>query len=727
MPAVIAFIPELIAAAATAAEVGAPLELASATMTGMGVFGSLGAAVAGGSLLSSVSGLALSVGLSYAANMLTSGRPSQPSQTSQTTVNESTAPRTRVYGRAMVGGARFIWQNVYYVTTTDFIGSNFSGRVSVLAHCQGPIDAIEQYWFSDEVGTFSAAPNFNKKQVLTPMGGLGFIHSMKGTGSQAVMSELVDVFSSFWGTNDRARGLCYTAAFYYVIDPTYYTTYYKSAEPFVRVVMRGSLVWDPRVGGQNPDDTWDNPTTWTWSDNPALCILDFLRHPDGRDKPRARIDVQSFIDFANLCDQTVSLKHGGTEKRYRLCGTYNLTDEPGSIQRRMLATCDGELYRTPDGLIGIRGGQWVAPTLTFQGDAILEYSLSQGTGKLSAFNDTTITYTSPDHDYQAVEADPWINAASQAVAGDLPTSLELDMVPSNGQARRLAKINDAKGNPAWRGSITLDVTGLNAITERMIRVTLPSDDLGIDETFLISKYSVSPDFTRVTLDVVSLHSTAYAWDPASEEGEAPPIAPTVEVSPTIPDPTGLALSVNTSTYGGVLASSINVSVTPPTDPTLRMLVQYAPTGTSNWISDLVAAGVWSFDTGVVAVGTYDVQVRFISTTTLQGNWTAISSITVASTSTAPGQPTALSASNASGTVTLGATAPNSSTVADVVFWRTSGATFSGATRLSTVYCAPNQVVVATDHPGTGTWRYWATAENSGGAASAATGPQTVTV
>ena len=60
MPAVIAFIPELIAAAATAAEVGAPLELASATMTGMGVFGSLGAAVAGGSLLSSVSGLALS-------------------------------------------------------------------------------------------------------------------------------------------------------------------------------------------------------------------------------------------------------------------------------------------------------------------------------------------------------------------------------------------------------------------------------------------------------------------------------------------------------------------------------------------------------------------------------------------------------------------------------------------------------------------------------------------
>jgi hypothetical protein len=530
-----------------------------------------------------------------------------------------------------------------------------------------------------------------------------------------------------WTSADRARGICYTAAIYISVESKNFLTIYKNGEPTLRVVMRMAKVYDPRTA-QNPNDTWDNPSTWTWSDNAALCILDYLRHPDGRNKPLSRIDLQTFIDFANLCDQSVTLKHGGTEKRYRLSGTYSLVDEPSAVMKRMLAACDGELYRTAAGLIGIRGGQWVDPTLTFQGDAILAFSLSQGTGKLVAFNRTTVTYTSPGHDFQQVETDPWVDAVSEATVGSLPTSLELDMVPSNGQARRLAKINAAKGNPDWRGQITLDVSGLNAITERVIRVILPDDDLALNVVFMVTKAQIAPDFSTVTLDVISLDSSAYAWDAASEEGEAPPIVPTVSTVTAIPAPSGFTAVATTGTYGGVVASSINVSVTAPADTSEQLIVQWAVSGSGHWIQGSAPAGVWTFNTGVLADGvTYDVQAKFVATTTMQGAWTSTATVTLAPSLSVPGVPSGLSGSNSGGTVTLGATSPNSSSVHHVVFWRASGTSFGAATRLSNAYCGPNQVVSSSDTPGTGTWHYWATAENAMGQASSPVGYITVTV
>lgn len=710
MPEALAIIPLLAA--------GGPLELAGATLGGIGVLGPFGTLLGGGTLLTTVSGLALSVGLSYAATLLTP-KPSQPNQSTQTTANESTAPRVRGYGRVMLGGARIFWDNVYAY------GASF--RATAIAHCMGPIDAVETYYFDDLVGGFASALALDAALSVTyPLAGLSVVETMRGTGVQAASGTALSYISA-WTSADTAKGLCYTVCIYHSVAQKDFLTNYKNGEPSLRIIARMSMVWDPRNGAQNPDDAWDNPTTWGYSDNPALCILDYLRHPDGRGKARSRIDVSTFIDFANLCDEAVPLKAGGTEPRYRIGGTYTLTDEPAGVMQRLLATCDGEIYRTAAGLIGIRGGKWIDPTLTFGGDSILAFSLTQGSGKMMAFNRTTITFTSPDHDFQLIEADPWVDVVSEGFLGSLATSLQLDMVPSASQSRRLAKINAAKANPDWKGQISLDISGLNAICERVITIAIPTDDLGLTETFLITTSSIAPDYTRVDLDVVSLSSAAYSWDAATEEGASPATLPTGATSPSIPVPS-LTLSAVGASYGGITAQSVQIVAAAPSDTSLRLVVQWRIASTGAWAQITPDPGIWTVNTGVISDGqSYDVQALFVATSTLQSGWSAISTIAVVASGTVPPAPTGLSATASGSVVTLGATAPNSSAVSAIAFWCTAGTSFAGATKVSTIYCAPNQTVVATNSPGTGTWRYWATAENSFASDSTQTGPQTVTV
>ena len=92
---------------------------------------------------------------------------------------------------------------------------------------------------------------------------------------------------------------------------------WPSKPPAVEVEGRWSRVWDPRVAGQGPN----NPASWGWRDNHALCVLDALRTYPVRPYLDANIHLASFMEGADVCDQSVALKSGGTEPRYRAAGT----------------------------------------------------------------------------------------------------------------------------------------------------------------------------------------------------------------------------------------------------------------------------------------------------------------------------------------------------------------------------------------------------------------------
>ncbi|HEV2557968.1 MAG TPA: hypothetical protein VGU45_05020 [Microvirga sp.] len=570
------------------------------------VVGALGIAGAIGTALTSVIAGALAIGASVAVQALTAKKPGDPRSTSgptpaaQVVLNQTTGPRVRGYGRAKLGGTRAFWDSR-------------EGRLyQVLMQHSGQIDAYETFFAGDlQLGIDGSGNN-----TAAPINDYLYLSSHTGDPNQGAASLMLNNWSDVWTTAHRLRGIAYlVTVFRSPGQETFSEKYPEGAMTPIRAIMRLSRVWDPRVSAQDPNDE----ATWAWSDNPALCILDYLRHPDGYRRSLADIDVPSFSAFASLCDQPIPLAAGGTEKRYRLWGIYSLTEDPSDVLRRMLATCDGELYQTHEGRIALRGGVWTPPTVMITEGEVLSHQLEQGNNRFGAFNELKIIYTSPLHDYQAMEAIPWIDLADQAERGVLQDDLTLDLVPSATQARRLAKIHTRKLNPRWRGTVRVAFgPGIDALGERTIRLVLP--ELQIDDAFQITRFSMAPDLTAVEMDVVTLGEEAYTWNPAIEERETPPIPQETTPDLTFPVPQTL-----TPTKVG---STIRVTVANPGRDDLTLHAQYRAGAGAVWQDMALVEGQYAAVSPNLAAGSYDVRARWRAAQQVAGEWTAIQSITI---------------------------------------------------------------------------------------------------
>lgn len=475
--------------------------------------------------------------------------PSIKTPQAQAVINQSTGPRIRGYGKALLGGTRAFFDSKS--------GTLFQ---IVMAH-HGEIDAWEYFKIGDRAVTPDANGDVTNRAFVWVDDSDNDQYAVRirehlGTPSQGADSMMTSVWSGVWTSDHRLRGIAYFAVrFRSPPGEDFQKIFPESYNTPVRGLGRLTKVYDPRDVSHDPDDE----STWEWSDNAGLAILDYLTHPDGMRLTKDDCDLDSFSAFADLCDDDIALSEGGSEKRYRLWGVYQLTDEPDTVVQAMRRTCDAEFYQTPEGKIGIRGGEWNAPTVTLRAYAvdgsatpdILGHSLEQGNNRFSAFNELKLTYTSPDHDFQSMEATAWVDAADQAERGVISSSLDLDFVPSPTQARRLAKIHIAKANPAWKGKIRCSLAALDAWGERTVRLVIP--ELEIDDAFYISKIELAPDLSGVELEVVTINEAAYSWTTA-EEGENPALPQETAPDLEFPVPQNAALAEDAGTAGLVMGT-----------------------------------------------------------------------------------------------------------------------------------------------------------------------------
>ena len=486
-------------------------------------------AAAAGLAANLVVGAAL-LGLSMALSPKV-GTPTIKTVQAQAVINQSIGPRVRGYGWALLGGTR------------AFFDSKDGYLYQAIMMHSGEIDAVESIRIGDRTVSLdddghvtTRAFTYKKDDGETTKYAIR-LATYLGTAHQEAAPLLKNTFPSIWSDEHRLRGIAYIVArFRSPPQADFQKIFPEGYNTPVRGLCRLTRVWDPR-----------NDQT-AWSDNAALCILDYLTHPDGFKKSRSDVDVESFKNFADICDEDIPLKAGGTEKRYRLWGVYQLTDEPEDILRKMRATCDAELYQNAAGKIAIRGGKWEPPTVTITDRDILGHSIEEGNNRFAAFNELKITYTSPTHDYQSVEATPWIDLADQDARGPLPSELDLDFVPSPSQARRLAKIHIAKSNPTWKGKIRTNLVGLNALGERTIRVILP--ELAIDDAFYVAGFSIDTELKFVEIEKMTISEAAYTWDPQTEEGENPAVP--AQTAPDLDFPIPVVMPLLVSSAGHIV-------------------------------------------------------------------------------------------------------------------------------------------------------------------------------
>lgn len=501
---------------------GAPLAIVNAVV-GVGT---------AGLLLHTAAYIAISVGLSYVSGILFRPQvPQQPSQ-GQQEIQQAVPPRVMHYGRLRFAG----FVGFYESRVIEDTGEPGLFKLNLLQAREA--DAFEEFRLDNMIVTLDGS-GFVEQDKYIGGGDLSrvLMGVHLGTDSQTVDNIILDDFADIWSSAHRLRGIAYIVSRYASDNPQAFTEMFPNRDPTLTVTGRWAKLYDPRLDGSIPGGSGahrhNNKATWAWSDNAALIVLDYLTHADGYNRPIAKIDLASFQVMADICDEDVPLKAGGTENRYRSATSVYLTEKRTEVLARLLEACDASLHDQADGTWRIAGGEWIAPTVTLDASLghIIEAEWRGGASAMERYNELAIKYLSPPHGYSEVEGDPWqATTDPDFIAGLVETRpLDLLQVPSHGQARRLAKIRIARDNPEWAGTILTNYVGLDAIGERCIHIIDPL--LAIDHDFWIEQLEVMGDGTGTRITVRSANEDAYDWDEDTEEGTAPPVPIEVENEP----------------------------------------------------------------------------------------------------------------------------------------------------------------------------------------------------
>lgn len=301
----------------------------------------VGAAVGGGVIGAIVGGLAGAAVVSFTAPIF-APKPDVPkfdASVSVTNVPASAKGRTEMI-RQPITTQRIVYGEIRASGPLVFAHSRpidgNSDKLDILhlvivvaAH---EVEAIGDMIFNDEVVTLDG----NGEATLEPYKEDGTVYATVykhlGESDQEADSVLVSNSGGKWTNAHRLRGLAYLH-----VMLRYNEKAYASGIPNISALVKGRKVYDPRS------------ETEAWSDNAALCILDYLLADFGLGASINEIDVNSFIAAANTCDEEVATLTG-TEKRYTCNGVVDLGDSPRAILEGMLSSCAGFLVHT--------GGKW---------------------------------------------------------------------------------------------------------------------------------------------------------------------------------------------------------------------------------------------------------------------------------------------------------------------------------------------------------------------------------
>jgi hypothetical protein len=404
--------------------------------------------------------IAVSAALNTAGSLL-SPKPKAPS-TSEANANRLTVSMdVRAFRKTVVGSTAM---------ATDLRDQEWSADQSILhrfvvcaSHrCQ----AIREIWFDDKLA-WTATGGVQGPYI----GYLDVTPVLEGSAANAIN------IGPRMGNTRRYTGLAYVYLRYKL------TGNGKKAEsPFassipsrVTIVGDGALFYDPRLdstvpGGSGPMRA-DDQRTWAWSNsacrNPALGLLFFLlgwriQNPVtgewklavGKGIPASRIDLQSFITAANLCDEPVTRADGTIEPRYRADGIYSEGDDPGLVLDNYKAAMNAVLDDA-DGKIRVTvlHNDLAAPIgdLT-TADVLGEFTWLQTPPLTDSINIVRGGYTDPSANslYQLVDL-PEVRIPSPDGI-DRPQTVNLALVQSAGQGQRLFKLR--LGRAQYGGTFT---------------------------------------------------------------------------------------------------------------------------------------------------------------------------------------------------------------------------------------------------------------------------------
>lgn len=413
------------------------------------------------------------------------------------TTREPAASRKMIYGQMRVGG------HVVFIGNSDEGATPDNNYLHLaIAFASHEIESYEEIYFNEDlVWDKTNGVDTDWTSVLD-------VYTHDGTQTTADAQLVADCFQ--WTNNHKLLGIAYVH-FKMLWDGDKF----PNGIPNITAKIKGKKVYDPRDINQSAA----TPSTWLWSDNPALVLRDYLTNRYGLDEDDSVISDEAVEAAADLCDETVSLADGGTQTRYRCDGQLDTKNNIKTNIEYILGSMGGFLTYTGGKYI-MRGASYVVPTESFdESDVISVISTTTKQSRRAQYNTVKGVYVSSEANYKVCDYPAQVSSTYSVEDG---APLELDMplpfVVYNQQAQRLAKIALNKSRQHISMSTSMNLKALKVKVGDNINIS--NTRLGFNnKAFEVLDYSLriqSGDQVFVDLTLIETAAAVYDWTTSDE-------------------------------------------------------------------------------------------------------------------------------------------------------------------------------------------------------------------
>ena len=526
-----------------------------------------------------------------------------------------------VYGTRKVGG------NVVFLETS---GTDNQYLYMAIILSEGEVNDISSIFINDNQVTWSGDIADNT-QITVGSGDANFYSGASlitcephfGTDSQSA-STLLSTLSS-WTSAHRLRGLCYLALRFEWNQDKF------GSLPTVQAVVQGKKVYNPNldstVTGGSGSHRKDDSSTWEYSDNPILQLLDYLRNDRfGMGIANSYFD-SNFADWqtaTDVCDANITPYSGASE--------IDLMDSHAVIDTSKKAIDNvKEFVRGSRAYLNFSGGIYNvlvetsgSASITLTEDNIIGGISVKSKNKNSRYNRVIVNFTNPDKNYQSDTAQfPPVDETGLASADQHATMKTADgglllegrfdfaMLTSPYQAQEMAEIILRRSRSSLDISLTADATALDLAVGDIVNITHATPSFSA-KAFRVQGMNVNSDHT-VSLQCSEHQDSFYTFGTQQEVASIP--TTTLPNPFVIQPPASVTLSDQLIEYNdGTVIVALDITVGASPDKFIDFYqVEYKLSTDSDFIIYAQGSGLNHRVLNVIDQQTYDVRVKAVST------------------------------------------------------------------------------------------------------------------
>jgi hypothetical protein len=540
-----------------------------------------------------------------------------------------------VYGKRQVGIARVFVES-------SGSGNQYLYMAGVL--CEGGgngIESVDEIYVNDKLVVWSGALTDGTVRTVNSSdtnfykdGSLISVQAFYGLDNQSVSSILDE--STNWGSNHKLSGVAYLA-FKFTWNQDAF-----SSLPEVKVVLKGKKIYDPRLDstkGGSGSHRQDTASTWTYSPNSALCLLDYLRNTRyGKGLPNSSFETNydSFKTSANICETQVT-PYTSAPSDIDLFQTNLVIDTEQKVidNVRELLNPMRAIFTYTQGKYFLIIENTGTSELSLNADNIIGGIKIFGEKKNTKYNRVIGTFVNPDKEWQEDTItyppadDSGLSVGDQyatLLAEDNGTQLEGNFtfqgITNPYQAEELCEIILRRSRNALAVEVMVTSEALNLTIGDIVDLTYSTGGFSA-KPFRVYGLSINTDST-VSLKLIEHQDNFYTW---TSKAEAPTIADTTLPNPfSVSAPVSVTLDDQLIEYSdGVVITALDVTIGASLDNFVDYYqVEYKLSTDTDYIIHGQGKGLTQRILNVIDGSLYNVRVKAFNTLGVGSTYTSAS-------------------------------------------------------------------------------------------------------